>query len=353
MRVLRKQIRRAILASLSAATLACSGSPASSGSTSGTCSGSSSSTTSSGTTTGGGTTGAGSTTSTTGGCASAPCCPPPPSELITQLDPFDGGFDDGGSLDLSLCQANCPWNGVGQPSQCAATPADGGLWTLDCHYIFNCTGRRTGRQVADGVRARDPLGAYLAQAAHLEAASIPAFERLADELQALDAPRALIRAAQRARADEVRHARTMSRLARAHGAEVPRVQRRKFRSRSLLALARENAVEGCVRETFGAALALHQATHAELPELRQAMKTIADEELQHAELAWKIDDWAQSRLDPAERKNVERARRRAAESVRAEADSKLPAELRALAGLPDAEGARALVDALGLALAWR
>ena len=50
-------------------------------------------------------------------------------------------------------------------------------------------------------------------------------------------------------------------------------------------IARENAEEGCVRETFGALLAAHQAAYACDPEVREVMTRIAGDELRHAALA--------------------------------------------------------------------
>ena len=63
------------------------------------------------------------------------------------------------------------------------------------------------------------VGRWLATAADLEAASVPAFVQLARELIAHDAPAALVHAALAAADDEVRHAAAMTALARAHGAE--------------------------------------------------------------------------------------------------------------------------------------
>src|SRR4051812_46297678 len=68
------------------------------------------------------------------------------------------------------------------------------------------------------------IGAYFARMAHYEGASVPAFERLRDELASHDAPASLVRAADRAARDEVRHTRAMGRLARASGAAIPAVR---------------------------------------------------------------------------------------------------------------------------------
>jgi hypothetical protein len=139
-------------------------------------------------------------------------------------------------------------------------------------------------------------GRYFASAAYLEAASVPAFRQLATELAAFGAPELLQRAANRAMRDEIRHARVMTKLAERHGARVPIVRVRRVGERSLEAFARENAIEGCVKETYGAAIALHQADYANDLALRTTMGAIARDELRHAELAWQIDGWARAQL---------------------------------------------------------
>jgi rubrerythrin len=153
---------------------------------------------------------------------------------------------------------------------------------------------------------------YLVRAAELEATSIDAFRILASELRACHAPRRLVSAAERAAKDETRHARIVRRLAQRVGARQPhvsapqRVMRRYHRP--LLAIIVENAIEGCVRETYGVALALWQANHARDHVVRRAMKSIASDESRHADLAWQIDAWAMTQLDDRERAAVHSAR---------------------------------------------
>ncbi len=62
--------------------------------------------------------------------------------------------------------------------------------------------------------------------------------------------------------------------------------------RSLEALAVENAVEGCVRETMGALFAMHQAASAADPHVRATMVSIAPDETRHAALGWAVAEWA-------------------------------------------------------------
>ena len=58
----------------------------------------------------------------------------------------------------------------------------------------------------------------------------------------------------------------------------------------------ENAVEGCVRETFGALLAMHQRERAADPGVRGPCAASPQDETRHAELAWAIHRWALPRL---------------------------------------------------------
>jgi phosphoribosylcarboxyaminoimidazole (NCAIR) mutase len=197
------------------------------------------------------------------------------------------------------------------------------------------------------VRAPNPIGALFAEAARLEAASIPAFRLLARELSAHRAPAALVRAARSAARDEVRHARATAALARRYRAAPARpTLGNPPRRRSLEAIAIENAVEGCVRETYGALVALWQARRAKDPVVAAAMAPIAADETRHAELAWRVAAWAAPRLSRASRRRVDAARARAFADLRAEATRPVPAAQVALAGLPSAETAARLLEAL-------
>jgi hypothetical protein len=223
--------------------------------------------------------------------------------------------------------------------------------TLACSL---CPGGRrpAGLVAADPARERGALGAFFARVAHLEAASIVAFERLASELRQHGAPPRLVRAAARSAKDEARHARETARLARRHGAEPAAPSVRRARARSLERLARDNEVEGCVREAFGALVATWQAAYAEGAGVRSVMSRIAADETRHAELSLAISRWAAPRLDRPARDRVARARRRAVEQLAREARTALPDAARRAAGLPNPDQAAALLTALDGAL-WR
>ncbi|HEY1585869.1 MAG TPA: hypothetical protein VGH63_09300, partial [Polyangia bacterium] len=116
------------------------------------------------------------------GCPGSPVGTCPPSQSTIYVD--TQGFDDGGYQDQAC--ASCL-----QTEVCTATPFDLGVAQVMCQ--FHCRGgRRPDEWVRADVRAREVVGAWLANAAQLEAASVPAFEILARELRAHDAPTALI-----------------------------------------------------------------------------------------------------------------------------------------------------------------
>jgi hypothetical protein len=285
-------------------------------------------------------------------------CPPgdnPPSKVnqtfrIADLRLADGGTPEPGTSCQELCALVSPTTAQ---EPCSLQNGDGGTpETVTCTVLFLCEGRRPEGLRSDGsVDGRvSALGALFASMAHLEAASVPAFERLARELEAQGAPARLVREARRAARDEVRHARAMGTLAERHGAPVPPVEVEPFQPRSLERLALENAVEGCVRETFGALLAGWQARCAGDTRVRQSLAHIAPDELRHAELSWEIDAWALSRLDAAARRRIQEARHEALRTLQREVEeSAEQADFVRLAGLPSREEARKLVQGLA---AW-
>jgi hypothetical protein len=234
---------------------------------------------------------------------------------------------------------------------------DGGYDPPASGIVFDCTGcaggggrRPAGFGRRRGAPACTAAGAWLASVAELEGASVHAFVALAEELALHGAPARLKDAAAASAQDEVRHARVMARLARARGG-APRAPRaHRLPRRSLGALARQNAVEGCVRETWGALLAAWQAAHARDSEVRAAMETIARDELRHAALAWEIEAWAAPRLSAGQRAVLARAKRRAAARLVAEVAAEVDGSERLALGLPGAQDAAKLARALASTL---
>lgn len=221
------------------------------------------------------------------------------------------------------------------------TPGPRGELHMTCLDCFG-GGRRPRGLRKTRVAASTMVGAYFARMAHDEAASVLAFDRMLGELHAFDAPAHLKRAAQKARRDEIRHARAMGTWTRRCGASPHDPRVKKPRARSLEAMAIENAVEGCVNETFGAILLAWQAKLAPSATLRRAFGKIARDEAEHAALGWSVARWADSRLDRAARTRVRRARSRAIEALSNFAPA-LGCERSV--GLPVTEERRALVAA--------
>jgi hypothetical protein len=184
----------------------------------------------------------------------------------------------------------------------------------------------------------------------LEAASVDAFRVLARELRHHGAPKSLVRAAERAARDEIGHARAAGALARRWGVmpRAPRVEPRPVRS--LEAIAIENAVEGCVRETFGALLATHQARAAASPRLRETFSRIAKDETRHAALAWRVAQWLDGRLDGEARARVRAARRAAAEGLVRSARAESHRDWCEWIGLPGAGVAERMADQMRASL---
>lgn len=209
---------------------------------------------------------------------------------------------------VSTCKKAC-----GEEQDCLIGPesAENNKVMITClSWWTDCAGGR-GTEGVDSPPpiARDRTGLALAEMAALEAESVPAFTRLTRELRALGAPRVLQRRAARSRQDEKRHARTMASLARRHGATIfaSNIPHDTLPIRPLDEVALENAVEGCVRETYGAWIAWQQARQARSREIRATMRRIAMDEARHAALAWDVHRWAMARLDKEMRQRIERA----------------------------------------------
>lgn len=215
----------------------------------------------------------------------------------------------------------------------------------------NCVvGRRPARLCPARPAAAQPaaaLGQYFADNARLEAAAVVAFRILQAELSTHGAPPRLVRAAARAAREEIRHAQLTGHLARRFGGEVLPAVVRPVPKRSLAAIAIENAAEGCVRETYGALVAMWQARHARDGQVRTALVRIARDETRHAALSWEVARWALRRLPARAQTHVKKAMRRAQSELRQALQQSVPApELVTAAGLPDRAAALRLLTGL-------
>jgi hypothetical protein len=280
-------------------------------------------------------------------CLGFSSCPdngyePPLSKAVA----VEASLANGGPLDATQCDNVC--NEVGESVvTCVRESAES---VLCFARPFPCEGRRPAGLTRSPSAVRSAFAAHLADAAWLEAASVEAFRLLRRELRSHGAPRRLLRAASRSARDERRHARIASSLARRFGVTVAPVEREVVEARGVEALALENAVEGCVRETWGALIALRQATQASEPSVRAAMGRIARDELRHAELAWAIDAWLRPRLTEPQQKRVRAARAAALAELAGDVAWPLPYAERQRLGLPSAREASHLLAELDRSL---
>jgi hypothetical protein len=208
-------------------------------------------------------------------------------------------------------------------------------------------GRRPTGLVETAPLALGPTEGDLFAAMSLHAAAaVIAYRQLGRELQELGAPRSLLDRVRRAAVDSIRHTRFADGLALRFGSEPERPMIHAERPRTLPELARDNAVDGCVREAWSAALALWQAEYALAPLVREAMRDFAHDKMRHAQLAWDIHRWAIGRIEENEVLAVDEAsRREIARIVRAPVPFLTPAALRQV-GLPSPKTARELAHAV-------
>jgi hypothetical protein len=280
-----------------------------------------------------------------GGCTHDACHTPTIEQTISLASITDAGVTDGG-VDELCRRALLPRTVA--IHECAIVDADGGQAVRVVYSDFCVGGRRPAQwQGPVLVAPTDPVAAWLAGTAYMEAASVGAFAVLAEELAAHGAPPALVNAARAAIDDERRHARSMGRLALRRHVRPPAVRPLSRRPPAdLEAVATQNAVEGCVRETFAAVVACRQAEVARDPGIRAAMRVIAVEETRHAALSFAIDEWSRARLPPQARERVRNARAEAAGTLLTRVEVSEAAALREAAGLPDAEQAVAMATTL-------
>jgi hypothetical protein len=252
----------------------------------------------------------------------------------------------GGYLSLAECRHVC---GVAPTAyvNCSIRSAT----TVDCQWPCIVDGRRPSGLEPPPLAPSGALGEHFARVAYMEAASIEAFEHLVIDLRENDAPEDLVAWAARAAHEEARHARVTGALARRFGAEPHAPREAHRRARTLEDIAVENEIEGCMRETYAALQARHQAHRATDRRIRDAMARIAREEEGHASLAWSVSAWFRRRLPSDAVARLDEARASAIDRLANELSRAPDAIVVDRAGVPSAHAARALLDA-ARALVW-
>ena len=182
----------------------------------------------------------------------------------------------------------------GVPASCAVgrpLRTDGGLLALHAQP----GAMLDGAHAANAGARIEAVGRAFERDAQLEFASIPAFLQLASELAELEAPASLVARALQAARDEKRHTALCAGLAMRHledcaAPALPDLkQRAPIAGRAgLVRLAIESWVDGCVAEGRAAAQAARASELATDAEAERVQRTIAADELRHAELAWSI-----------------------------------------------------------------
>lgn len=153
-------------------------------------------------------------------------------------------------------------------------------------------------------KGQSRLGCHFAKAYHAEASAVGAFLQLRKELAFHNAPQKLLDRCFLAAKEEIVHAQVMAKLAKKYKGELPRLDFGTFEPRSLIELAIDNAVEGCIFETFSALKVLQQFHNTDDLLFARTMKQIALDEISHAELAWDIHNYLMTKLSKEEQKIV-------------------------------------------------
>ncbi len=130
-----------------------------------------------------------------------------------------------------------------------------------------------------------------------EHASVASFARLSMQLLAAGAPSDLLRDTHAAAVDEVHHAELCFALASAYAGEALAPSALPVPDtvpipRGLEDIVAESVVEGCIGETLAAAQAAESLARATDPAVRIALEETLNDEIRHAELAWRIVSWA-------------------------------------------------------------
>lgn len=274
--------------------------------------------------------------------------PRPPTDAGADAAVSDAAVSDAST---AYTQAQCATLCAGYGAniiRCATVIDDAGVAVVGCYGRTPCVGGRApkGYAYTPTGEERDDPGAWLASVASLEGASVVAFESLADQLVAHGAPAHFADEARVAADDERRHAARIAELAARYGRSPAVDHTAPQHAASLEALARENAIEGCVRETWGALLAHLQTSSANDPCVRDAMRPIAAEETAHASLSWQLAAWFDTRLDADAKMRVRAERDRAVEALFRDAQLPWSARCERELGLPSPAATRALLDGL-------
>ena len=169
---------------------------------------------------------------------------------------------------------------------------------------------------------------------------------LKKELEDLHAPLEFYQRCQRAAEQEVMHARLMAKQCFKENSSPPPLKFGQLPKRSIFELAMDNAIEGCVFETYAALRAHYQANHAQDLNIKKIMKLIAKDETEHAQLAWDIHQWLMKQLTKQQQLEIHRAQQKAFEKLAQEVAKDAQTELGHQLGNPQETLVHELANAL-------
>jgi hypothetical protein len=137
----------------------------------------------------------------------------------------------------------------------------------------------------------------------MEHASVAAFARFALQLLQLGAPPHLLELTHKALADETEHARQAFSLASHYGQRPigpgPLSMENAMEEVDLHQILAMVIREGCLGETVAALEAAEALAHSQDPAVRAVLERIAEDERDHARLAWEMVRWALQQGDEA------------------------------------------------------
>ncbi|MAA79970.1 MAG: hypothetical protein CL916_12010 [Deltaproteobacteria bacterium] len=214
-------------------------------------------------------------------------------------------FEESGSYYDYLCA--CDYSGANSD----------GAHPVTCEYTMCAVEGRGHGNISKLSEAAgtSEINRYFVRAYHAEASSVAAFVQLRAELKQHDAPEEILGRCMKAAIDEVHHARMMAKLIRDSGECIPELDFGSVAKRSIFEIALDNAVEGCIFETYSALKAHYQYKHATDPRIVAVMKVIAPDETRHAQLAWDIHHFLMSKLSQDEQKKILDAQREATQQL--------------------------------------
>ncbi len=191
-----------------------------------------------------------------------------------------------------ICKSASSSEGANLPVSCSFANREVVCTPPTRQSVDNCAaGRVPFGLVAPRADTRDEAERFWILTQHMEAASVLAFEELAETLAHHGAPADLVARCIVAAAQEQEHARLAERELRARGLVPVIVRRAPPAPASLLEVALHNAAEGCITETRAALLAIYESQANPEPAVRAFFERVATDETEHAQLAWDLHAW--------------------------------------------------------------